>query len=317
MKKIESLKIDTFIILVNYNNHQDTLICLSSIAEAGYGKNVIVVDNNSPIPGVDRIQQKFPDTILIKNKCNVGFGRANNVGIKWALENTNCKYVFILNNDTKINKDTIPLLESEIVKQDSIALATSKIVMMDNPKILWYGGGDVDWKKCSAKVPGYLDSAEASISNQSRDVTFASGCAMLVKRLVLEKVGGFDERFFMYVEDLEFCIRLNKEHYKIRYVADSVVYHKCQGSQRKGTGFYSIEDSRNPNLPFFQYNLNKNRVITVCLHASSVEFLEFLSFYPGLIVIRIFRYLIYRRFDAIKSIFNGVYDALKSLRQSK
>jgi len=305
----------TFIVLVNYNNHDDTMKCLHSISDVGYSRNVIVVDNNSTVPGTDKIKKEFPNVIFIKNKSNIGFGRANNVGIKWAIENTKCEYIFILNNDTTINRKTIPLLESAIAKSDSIALATSKIVMMDNPKILWYGGGEIDWKKCSAKVPGYLDSSDAEIPNKSRDVTFASGCAMLIKRSVLEKLGGFDERFFMYVEDLEFCIRLKKEHYKIRYVANSIVYHKCQGSQSQRTRFLPIEDPGNPNLPFFLYNLNKNRVLTVRQHASFFELLEFLFYYPLFILFKGFKYFIHRRVDAIKAMFKGIYDALLSFRQ--
>jgi GT2 family glycosyltransferase len=220
-----------------------------------------------------------------------------------------------LNNDTTINQRTIPILESAIKQNDSIAIATSKIVMMDNPNILWYGGGDIDWKNGSAKIQGYLGDSNTEIANLSRIVSFASGCAMLIKRSILEKFKGFDERFFMYVEDLEFCIRIIKKNYKIIYVPDSVVYHKCQGSQRKSQKFYRLDDPKNPNLPFLLYNLNKNRIITIFQHASLRQKIHFLSYYPLTIIFKCFKYLSYKRVDSVIAIFNSTYDALKSFRK--
>ena len=300
-----------FTILVNYNNHDDTLKCLGSITEAGYGRNVIVVDNKSTVPGTDEIKKIYPDTVVIKNEENVGFGRANNIGIDWALKNTECEYIFILNNDTSINKTTIPLLQKAFAGNKKIAIAVPKIVMMDDPELLWYGGGEIDWKKCSAKVPGYLGVATGKLACTSRFVTFASGCAMLIRRKVIEDIGGFDQRFFMYLEDLELCLRIVKNGLRILYVPDAVVYHKGQGSQRGKQKFYPIDHAKNPKLPFYVYHLTKNRLLTIRQHASGMNAMKFWSFFPFFMMIRSMQYLIHGRLEAVDAIRKGLLDSFK------
>ncbi|OEU63623.1 MAG: hypothetical protein BBJ57_13315 [Desulfobacterales bacterium PC51MH44] len=131
---------DTFIILVNYNNHDDTIKCLESIFEVGYGKGIVVVDNCSTVPGVDDLKKKFPDIVLIKNDKNIGFARANNVGIEWVLKNTNSEYIFILNNDTTIEKNTVDVLQKILRNKRDVGIVAPKIVMMEEPEKLWYGG---------------------------------------------------------------------------------------------------------------------------------------------------------------------------------
>lgn len=300
----------TVIILVNYNNHKDTIKCLNSISSAGYDNHVVVIDNYSTIPGVDKIKELFPKIKLIKNKENVGFGKANNLGIQWAFKNIACENVFILNNDTTIQENTIPQLERALEKDTKIAIATPKIVMMEDPKILWYGGGKIDWRKCSAIIPGYLNSSDTPESNQKRFVSFASGCAMLVRKEIILKLGGFDHRFFMYVEDVELCIKIIKNKYRILYVPEAVVYHKGQGSQRDTEQFLPIEHPQNPKLPFFLYHLTKNRLLTIQKHASFSESLKFWIYYPAFLLFKISQYLINRRFDGIQAIFKGIKDAI-------
>lgn len=235
----------TFIILVNYNNHDDTLKCLGSIAKAGYGNNVVVVDNKSTAPGLDNIKIQFPDTILIKNDENIGFGRANNIGIQWALKNTNCEYVFILNNDTTINETTISMLEMTLSGNENIAIATPKIVMMDNPDVLWYSGGEVNWTKCSATIPGYIGQATNKDACISKYVLVASGCAMLVRRKVIENLDAFDKHFLMYVE---MYIRIVKSEMRILYTSNTIVCHKEKRCQRSDKTFYPILQIRHHPL---------------------------------------------------------------------
>jgi GT2 family glycosyltransferase len=302
---------NTAIILINYNNYEDTLQCLKSISDAGYKQYVVVVDNCSTVSGVDYIKDQYPDTILIKNNENLGFGRANNIGIDWALKNTRCEYVFILNNDTIIDKFTIPNLENVLQQHPDAGIAAPRIVMMENPNSLWYGGGEINWTKGSAKIPGYFGPANSSGALKARYVTFASGCAMFVRRCVFENLGGFDQRFFMYVEDVELCIRVIKNGYNIFYTPDAIVKHKGQGSQRKDNNFYSIEHPKNPKLPFFVYHLTKNRILTSNLHACGTNAIKFWTMYPVFIVKKFFQYLIYGRFDAICAMKRGIMDSFK------
>ena len=300
---------DTIIILVNYNNHYDTLKCLRSIAEADYDNSVIVVDNNSTVPGLDEIKTQFPDTILIKNSENIGFGKANNVGIKWALENTKCEYIFILNNDTIINRFTIPTLESALQRNKSAGIAAPKIVMMHNPDILWYGGGEIDWRFGRGTAPGMSGPANAPLASKSRHVTFASGCAMLIRREVFKSIGGFDPRYFMYLEDLEFCIRATKNNFKIFYESASILLHKCQGSVRnKEKVFIKAWSTKNPNLPFYVYHGIHNMLLSINTHACGINKLKFLFYFPLLVSMKSITFLMHGRFDAFMAILRAYKD---------
>jgi GT2 family glycosyltransferase len=301
------MSINTTIILINYNNHADTLKCLASISAAGYHNDVVVVDNHSTSPGIEEITEKFPNTVLIKNKENIGFGRANNIGIEWALKNTNSKFFFILNNDTTIEKGTIQNLEKVLLEDNDVGIATPKIVMMEEPNLLWYGGGTIDWKKGSAKLPGYMEASSNKLAGTSRNVEFASGCAMLVSRYVIEKIGGFDKRFFMYEEDLEFCFRVIQHGRKIWYSSNSVVYHKGQGSLRdEKDSFKAIWSPENPNLPFYMFQITKNRFLNMYMHAKGINRVEFFVFFPCILLLKSLQFLYYWRIDGIKAISSGI-----------
>ena len=303
----------TFIILVNYNNHDDTLKCLGSIARAGYGKNVVVVDNKSTTPGLDNIKIQFPDTILIMNDENIGFGRANNIGIQWALMNTNCEYLFILNNDTTINETTISMLEMTLSGNGNIAIATPKIVMMDNPDVLWYGGGDVDWRKGSARVPGLGGKSTAPFAIKKRSVTFASGCAMLIRTEIIRSLGGFDPRYFMYEEDLELSLRVVSANYQICYTPASLVFHKGQGSLRTTeTEFQRKLSSNNPQLPFYTFHTFRNRLLTMNIHAKGSRLIIFHLFFWPIFLYKILVYARFWRWDGIAGCLKGVMSARKA-----
>jgi GT2 family glycosyltransferase len=299
----------TFIILINYNNHDDTLKCLESISQAGYKKNVLVVDNNSTTPGIDLIKAQFPNTVLIKNKENVGFGRANNIGIQWVLNNTKCKYVFILNNDTIIEKTTIPLLIKSFNFSIRIAMVTPKIVFTENPHILWYGGGDIDWKKGVPKTPGFMGSASTESANLRRYVSFASGCAMLFKTSVLKELNGFDFRYFMYCEDMELCLRVQKKGWKILYEPSAIIKHSVQGSTRTDRNQYlPMLHYQNPNLNFYMYHMLKNRLLTIHKHANLKNKFVFSMYFPIYFIAKFFICKLYKSKNISKVILKAIKD---------
>jgi hypothetical protein len=264
------------------------------------------VDNNSTLPGVDDIEFHFPSTILIKNDQNVGFGRANNIGIDWALKNTNCDYVFILNNDTTINKSTIPILENSLQKHTAAVIATPRIVLMEDSNILWYGGGHIDWLRGGASTPGILGPATAPIAMEARDVTFASGCAMLIKRRLLDEIGGFDPRFFMYEEDVELCLRATQTGGTIRYEPSSWLSHRGHGSMRDTQDdFVGGWHYRNPNLQFHIYHMLRNRLLNMHIHAKGCQYWLFHLGFPFFFTAKTLQLIFKGRTDIIEPVWKA------------
>lgn len=266
-------KFKTSIVLINYNSLADTIDCLKSILNTNHNiPFIVLVDNHSKdsdtITGTTAF---YPHIHVIKNQVNTGFGRANNTGIEWILDNIVCEYIFILNNDTILKAGTISCLESSLNQADNKAgMATPKIFVYSNPQEIWYGGADINYKKMTPVIKQGEEPASTG---------FASGCAMFFRADVLQKVKGFDPFFFMYDEDVELSLRLKKLNYDILYVPEAQLYHKCQGSQTKEKNIPSNQLAPNhPGLLFYLKNTVMNRRYIIGKHLSGFDSLK-ASFY--------------------------------------
>jgi GT2 family glycosyltransferase len=129
------------VILVNYFGSDDTAKCLESLQGSEEPVQVVVVDNSPSDPELAQVLKNFPETHLIDAPENLGFGKGNNLGIDWALAHTNCEYIFILNNDATVEGETISILKKVMDSMEKVGVVTARIVMEENPVILWYGGG--------------------------------------------------------------------------------------------------------------------------------------------------------------------------------
>lgn len=299
----------TTVILVNFNNAGDTAKCIKSLLHSQVKPRLVIVDNASVEPGLEEALVSYPSAKVIYSHTNIGFGRGNNVGIVWALSNTECEFVFILNNDALVKPETISVLENALDTYPEVGIVCPRIVMMEDPNTLWYGGGEINWCKGSAQIPGYRGSADSKQALAARNVSFASGCAMLIRRTVLRRVGGFDPRFFMYEEDLELCLRVIAAGSRVRYVPEAIVMHKGQGSQRKdGQEFLPIQHPRNPRLPFFMYHVTKNKLLLMTTHAKGWRAVQFWSIFPIFWTIKCLQFFLYDRWDAVTAVIQGIKD---------
>lgn len=260
-------------VLINYNRSDDTLACLHSLRESCNLPFVVLVDNGSAIgsridAGIAR--SIYPDLHVIQSEENLGFGGGNNLGITWALENTDCKYIYILNNDTISTKDSITVLTDYMEGHMEVGACSPRIMSLDHPDIVWYGGGYIDWKKGGARSPMINKIFDGCMDNL--DVTFISGCAMFLRREVLEKIKGFDERFFIYCEDVDLSARVIEAGYKMTYIPNSLLLHKAHSSLRgnKGEHFFTFSLT-NPRLTFFLEHLVYGSLLNLTLHAAFVE----------------------------------------------
>ena len=271
----------TALILINYNGFEDTKECMESIANVNEELPFIVlVDNNSKdTESLKTLHNFYSSLHIIFNEKNVGFGRANNIGINWALENLESEYIFLLNNDTLIEQDCLEnLISSKGFIDKPNTLVTPLILNTDNPPTVWYGGGQVDWKSGGAKM-NFIRKARNDLNvNTPRNVTFASACAMFFKTSYLRELKGFDPYFFMYEEDVELSLRILKSKGHIYYEPSAVVFHKCQGSSTVKTGTRNQLGPLNPNLHFHLEHIIRGRMYNLRKHASTKELLAFIGF---------------------------------------
>lgn len=266
------------IILVNYNGFSDTKACLESIKKSqGELPFVVVVDNASKdADSLNNLSNCYPHLHIIKSPENLGFGRANNVGIKWAQKSLDFEYLLLLNNDTIVEPDCFYYLKEAFRKNTDIGITTGKTMYEGNREVVWYGGGEINYKRGWPKISDYNQNPQENGANNARFVSFVSGCVMMFSRKSIMKLKGFDDEFFMYCEDLELSMRAKRLGFKLYYEPKSVIYHKVQGSlkeksESKVTGLRAA----NSNLEFLFYNMKSNQYLAM---KKNLPFLKFQLF---------------------------------------
>jgi len=310
----------TGVVLIHYKNAQDTAACLASLRESHCPIEVLVVDNTPGDSKLDALKAFYPRVQFCEAPRNLGFGCGNNFGVQHLLQDRHLEFILFLNNDATVVPDAILRLEEAMDAHPEAGISVSRIVFADQPKALWYGGGDVNWRFGGGKAPGYLGPADAPLAMTARYVPFATGCAMLTRTSVLRQCGGFDPRFFMYEEDLELSLRVTEHEWRIWYEPASLVVHRCQGSLKEDTyrdATLGPLSPTNPNLPFYAFHIFRNRCLCMLLHAHGVERLQFLCVFPLFSIYKALLFLRRGRFDAIWAMCRAIFDALLVLLSRK
>lgn len=246
------------IIVLNWNGVCDTVNCLSSINKLSKNQftvKTIVVDNASADDSVNRIRSVFPHIDIIKNKCNLGFAGGNNVGIRQALK-YRADFIFIVNNDTILeNKILLEIFQTQ--QKYSASIISPKIYFSPGSefhknryskselgKVIWYAGGKIDWNNIIGFHIG-VDEVDRGQFNKVREVDYATGAAMFIKKDVFEKIGLLDEKYFLYYEDLDFCMRAKKSNMQIMFSPKAVIWHNNAGSSGSGSALQDYYITRN------------------------------------------------------------------------
>ncbi|WP_346983870.1 glycosyltransferase family 2 protein [Chryseobacterium sp. POE27] len=208
------------IIIVNYNSDKWIARCLFSIHQAGLIDHTIIVDNASTDNSVLFIEQNFPRAELIKLSANLGFGHANNIGIKKADEQ-DADYVFLMNQDVYIEPNTINYLIKVAQLNPDFGIIS--------PMHLNGSGSELDFSFSNYIVPFKCNKLYSDIFLQKTaplyELHFVNAAAWLVTRKCIEKVGGFNPSFYHYAEDCNYCQRVLYHGLKIGIAPEAVIYH--------------------------------------------------------------------------------------------
>lgn len=296
----------TCVIIINYNGADDTAACVESLSGSDVPVHMVVVDNTPNDPKLKAALGEHENLNIIVAAENLGFGRGNNIGIRWALSHGAYEFIYLLNNDAVIQANTIKNMEKAMSTSAEIGILASRIAYLEQPSVLWYGGGEVDWRRGSVVTPGINGDVNSEMAMTERDVTFVTGCSFFIRRTVLEMIGGFDPRYFLYEEDVELCMRAKEKGVRMRYIPEALVLHRCQGSLKGKTESYNdMWDVKNPRLPFYVFHIIRNRLFNIQLHARGVDWVVSAVFFPLYIIRRAVPFMVGRRWDAIHAILKG------------
>jgi GT2 family glycosyltransferase len=251
------------IIIVNYNSTDCLLDCLESVYGELCGTPAIIwiVDNGSS-DGIDRITDRFPEVLLARNNRNLGFAAAVNQGLK----KTSSSYVVLLNPDSYILKGFFPAMLPFMEENPRIGIAGPRILNGDGsvqgsarsfptPLTALFGRASLLsrlFPKNSVTKANVL--TEASDGVHPMEVDWVSGACMVVRRKAIEAVGCFDERFFMYWEDADWCRRMRQGGWSIVYFPPAEVVHHVGVSSGKRAFGSLFEFHKSAYLLFEKYN---------------------------------------------------------------
>jgi hypothetical protein len=254
----------TAVVVLNYNGKADTLECVRSLAAARVPR-LYVVDNGSVEPVAEDVRRIVPHAVVIENGRNLGFTGGNNVGCRRALED-GAEFVLLLNNDTAVDPGFLgPLLCA--MEDPRVGMATPKIYFHGEDRVFWAYGATIDRMTGRSPHLGVYRKDEGQFDH-IREVDRITGCAMFVRREVFERVGLLDDRFFIYSEETDWCLRARRAGYRLVVVKDSVIWHKGhRDSGRAGRPFILYLQTRNHLLM-----LRKNRGYFRCGAAPAMAY---------------------------------------------
>lgn len=228
-------------VILHWNRYQETKDCLETMMDVTYSRfHILVVDNGSTDDSVQRLSSEFPKVEFVLNGANFGFSKGNNMGIRSALE-LGADYVLVINNDTLVAPNFLePMMAAAQADSKAGALSCSIYTYTlpgpERTRQIFYVGGKMS--SLRGKGSRYRRDQIDDLPNDrpAERVSCFSGCCILIKRQVLEKLGLFDEDFFFGVEDHDYSWRLNKAGYHILYVPQSIIWHKKSSSRSYSAG---------------------------------------------------------------------------------
>ncbi len=230
--------IDVSIILVSYNTSELLKNCLKSVFEKTKDVkfDVWVVDNNSSDNTCEMIKTEFPQVILIENKQNSGFGRANNI----AIARSQGKYVFLLNSDTLLINNAVKILFDFMESCPKIGACGGNLFNADNSHAMSHFYFQTLKSKLvkTFKLGRFFPIEQKkikgiNIADTVQEVEMISGADLFIRKKVIDTIGGFDEDFFLYYEDSELQYRVKRAGWNIFINPEAKIYHLEGKSTKK------------------------------------------------------------------------------------
>ncbi len=219
------------IIVLNWNGKSLTSDCLHSLKKVTYPRfSVSVVDNGSTDGSVEFLESEFPDINLIKLHRNYRYAGGNNRGFEVVFpQPEKSGYALFLNNDTLVEPEFLDKLVAGIAEFGGDHIFSPKILYADHPDRIWFAGGVANLTVANVSHIGIREIDNGRFK-QNTHTDFVSGCALMIHADVFHKLGGFDESFGMYSEDVDLCLRAANQGVSCYMIAKSKIYHKVSAS---------------------------------------------------------------------------------------
>jgi GT2 family glycosyltransferase len=288
-------------VVVNWNGGEDNLLCLRSLLDQGLREeDVVFVDNGSSDGSPDRVAQLHPGVTVLCNETNQGFARGSNQGMERALA-TGAELLFLVNNDVELPPRTLDTLVAALEAEPRLGIVGPRIVYRSDPRRIWSAGCSVEYRQNLTTLRGHgaLDGPEWQ---DTREVDFVAGCAMLVRREVVERVGMFDEALFAYHEDADLGLRARAAGFGVACVGAVAARHDPHSST--GGGYNARR----------KYMLGVNSIWFLRKHGTPRSWLRFVVFDVLTLPLLLFDALFMDRVKPVLAKGLGILDGLRGRR---
>jgi hypothetical protein len=266
------------IIILNWNKADLTVETVNSVLNINhqnFSYQIFLIDNGSSDNSITVFQDKFGSNQKIKiiqNETNLGFVGGNNNTIKQILK-LDFDQILLLNNDVVVDPDFLTnlvkntskysLLGPKIYFAPGFEYHHDRYSKKDRGKVIWFAGGQIDWKNVYGSHIGVDEVDQGQYDQINNSVDYLTGCCLLINKKVIEKIGVLDEKFFMYLEDADFCQRAKKNDFKIAYIPDAKIWHINSGSSKTGGDLQNYFLTRNRLLFGFRYSKIKTKLALI------------------------------------------------------
>jgi GT2 family glycosyltransferase len=230
-----------YVVMLNWNSYKFNAECIRSFQSSTLKpERIVVVDNGSTDGSIERLEAEFDEELvhIVRNAKNEGFARGMNTGIRCALS-LGAELVFSVNNDTVVDPDCLRLLTKAIISEPCAGIAGPAILFHNSPERIWQAGGYFKKLRAGVTVPGKGRTIQELAPSVTR-VSFLTGCAVLIRREVFEKIGYLDTSYFFYSEDLDFDLRVLAGGFTLLFVPSAKVWHKIDEVAKDRTSPYVL-----------------------------------------------------------------------------
>ncbi len=243
-------------IVLAYNSIDLTLECLATLRAQDYPNlYLLVVDNASTDGTVEILRTQAQDVELLPASTNLGYAGGNNLGMRHALAH-GADLLFLVNNDTRLNSHCVSALVEEMLREPICGAVGPMVYTWDNWQTISSAGGHVDWAAADAVNVGAGETDQGQYP--ARSVDFVNGCGIMVSKTAVERVGLIDERFFMYWEETDWCLRMHEAGLDVRFQPTAKMQHKAPLTWQQQS-------------PLTLYYMGRNRLFFFARHGRGIQ----------------------------------------------
>ena len=224
--------------MLNYNKWQDTVDCINSLKAIDYQNyKILLVDNGSTNDSFSILSERLSDVEITKIDENAGYTGGVNFGLEILLKRKS-DYILVLNNDTLVEKTFLSLLVEGMEKNKNAAAACSTILTEHNRNEIWYASGKViKWRGLAVHTDKGKDFDVEKYPPYVK-TEFITGCLMLLRTDYLSQIGLENDKIFLYLDDIEYSLRIRRKGFELLYIPRSIIYHKVLGEKENNYKLY-------------------------------------------------------------------------------